>query len=445
MTEHLKQADLAISARWVATVSGDVLENNSVIIDRGKIIDILPTTALAERYRPANLVDLPEQVLLPGLINLHTHAAMSLLRGFADDLPLMTWLEHHIWPAEKRALSERFVHDGTLLGCAEMLAGGVTCFSDMYFYPRAAADAVVQSGMRANLGILVLEFPTAYASDADDYLLKGLEARDNWRSNPLLTTSLAPHAPYTVENRSFEKIMTYAEQLGLGIHTHLHETAGEIAQSLEQYGIRPMQRLAELGVLGPGLVAAHCVHVDEQEMDLLAEYGCHVAHCQTSNLKLASGIAPIASMKQRGVSVGIGTDGAASNNRLDVFAEMRLAALLAKGSTGNAAALPAKTVLQMATLDAARALGLDDRIGSIEIGKYADLTAVRIADPEILPCFDPVSHLVYVTGREHVTHTWVAGDLRYQKLKGQDGVYANIEPAQLKEIVSLWHARLAQH
>ncbi len=445
MTEHLKQADLAISARWVATVSGDVLENNSVIIDQGKIIDILPTTALAERYRPANLVDLPEQVLLPGLINLHTHAAMSLLRGFADDLPLMTWLEHHIWPAEKRALSERFVHDGTLLGCAEMLAGGVTCFSDMYFYPRAAADAVVQSGMRANLGILVLEFPTAYASDADDYLLKGLEARDSWRSNPLLTTSLAPHAPYTVENRSFEKIMTYAEQLGLGIHTHLHETAGEIAQSLEQYGIRPMQRLAELGVLGPGLVAAHCVHVDEQEMDLLAEYGCHVAHCQTSNLKLASGIAPIASMKQRGVSVGIGTDGAASNNRLDVFAEMRLAALLAKGSTGNAAALPAKTVLQMATLDAARALGLDDRIGSIEIGKYADLTAVRIADPEILPCFDPVSHLVYVTGREHVTHTWVAGDLRYQKLKGQDGVYANIEPAQLKEIVSLWHARLAQH
>lgn len=445
MTEHLKQADLAISARWVATVSGDVLENNSVIIDQGKIIDILPTTALAERYRPANLVDLPEQVLLPGLINLHTHAAMSLLRGFADDLPLMTWLEHHIWPAEKRALSERFVHDGTLLGCAEMLAGGVTCFSDMYFYPRAAADAVVQSGMRANLGILVLEFPTAYASDADDYLLKGLEARDSWRSNPLLTTSLAPHAPYTVGNRSFEKIMTYAEQLGLGIHTHLHETAGEIAQSLEQYGIRPMQRLAELGVLGPGLVAAHCVHVDEQEMDLLAEYGCHVAHCQTSNLKLASGIAPIASMKQRGVSVGIGTDGAASNNRLDVFAEMRLAALLAKGSTGNAAALPAKTVLQMATLDAARALGLDDRIGSIEIGKYADLTAVRIADPEILPCFDPVSHLVYVTGREHVTHTWVAGDLRYQKLKGQDGVYANIEPAQLKEIVSLWHARLAQH
>jgi 5-methylthioadenosine/S-adenosylhomocysteine deaminase len=445
MTEHLKQADLAISARWVATVSGDVLENNSVIIDRGKIIDILPTTALAERYRPANLVDLPEQVLLPGLINLHTHAAMSLLRGFADDLPLMTWLEHHIWPAEKRALSERFVHDGTLLGCAEMLAGGVTCFSDMYFYPRAAADAVVQSGMRANLGILVLEFQTAYASDADDYLLKGLEARDSWRSNPLLTTSLAPHAPYTVENRSFEKIMTYAEQLGLGIHTHLHETADEIAQSLEQYGIRPMQRLAELGVLGPGLVAAHCVHVDEQEMDLLAEYGCHVAHCQTSNLKLASGIAPIASMKQRGVSVGIGTDGAASNNRLDVFAEMRLAALLAKGSTGNAAALPAKTVLQMATLDAARALGLDDRIGRIEIGKYADLTAVRIADPEILPCFDPVSHLVYVTGREHVTHTWVAGDLRYQKLKGQDGVYANIEPAQLKEIVSLWHARLAQH
>jgi len=445
MTEHLKKSDLAITARWVATVSGDVLENTSIVVSGGKIIDILPAAQLESRYQSDSNIHLPEHVLMPGLINLHTHAAMSLLRGFADDLPLMTWLQQHIWPAEKQALSERFVRDGTLLGCAEMLAGGVTCFSDMYFYPQAASEAVMQSGMRANLGLVVLEFPTAYANDADDYLLKGLEARDSWRSNPLLTTSLAPHAPYTVENRSFEKIMTYAEQLGLGIHTHLHETAGEISQSLEKYKVRPLQRLAELGVLGPGLVAAHCVHVDEREMDMLAEFGCHVAHCQTSNLKLASGIAPIADLMQRGVGVGIGTDGAASNNRLDIFSEMRLAALLAKGSTGNAAALPAKTVLEMATIDAARALGLDDKIGTIEIGKFADLTAVRIADPELLPCFDPISHLVYVTGREHVTHTWVAGELKYQKLKGQDGVYANIEPAELKEIVTVWHTRLTQH
>lgn len=445
MTKKIIKTELIISARWVVTISGDMLEHVSIVIDGGKIIDILPDGGADELYTADTRVNLPEHVLMPGLINLHTHAAMTLMRGYADDLPLMDWLQNHIWPAEKQALSERFVRDGTLLGCAEMLAGGVTCFSDMYFYPQAAAEAVIQSGMRANLGLLVLEFPTVYASDADDYLLKGLEARDTWRSNQLLTASLAPHAPYTVEDRSFEKIVTYAEQLGLGIHTHLHETSGEIAQSLDKYGVRPIQRLANLGVLGPSLVAAHCVHLEQREIEMLAEFGCHVAHCQTSNLKLASGIAPVVDLLQSGVGVGIGTDGAASNNRLDIFAEMRIAALVAKGSSGDATALPARKALEMATIDAARALGLDDKIGTIEVGKFADLTAIRMTDAELLPCFDPISHLVYVAGREHVTHTWVAGELRYQKLKGQDGIYANIEPSELKEIITVWHSRLTQH
>lgn len=445
MTKQIRKVELVISARWAATISGDVLEHASVVIDDGKIVDVLQASMFDEFYAANISISLPEHVLMPGLINLHTHAAMTLMRGLADDQPLMTWLQSHIWPAEKQALSERFVRDGTLLGCAEMLAGGVTCFSDMYFYPQAVADAVLQSGMRANLGLVILEFPTAYASDADDYLLKGLEARDAWRSSSLLTASLAPHAPYTIENSSFEKILTYAEQLGLGIHTHLHETIDEIMQSLDKHGVRPIQRLADLGVLGPNLIAAHCVHLEPREMEMLAEFGCHVAHCPTSNLKLASGIAPIVELMQNSVGIGIGTDGAASNNRLDMFAEMRLAALLAKGSSGNAAALPAKRALEMATMGAARALGLDDKIGSIEIGKFADLTAVRIADPETLPCFDPVSHLVYVAGREHVTHTWVAGELRYQKLKGQNGVYANIEPAELNEITTLWQSKLTHY
>ncbi len=445
MTKKIIKTELIISARWVVTISGDMLEHASIVIDGGKIIDVLPDGGADELYTADTRVNLPEHVLMPGLINLHTHAAMTLMRGYADDLPLMDWLQNHIWPAEKQALSERFVRDGTLLGCAEMLAGGVTCFSDMYFYPQAAAEAVIQSGMRANLGLLVLEFPTVYASDADDYLLKGLEVRDTWRSNQLLTTSLAPHAPYTVEDRSFEKIVTYAEQLDLGIHTHLHETSGEIAQSLDKYGVRPIQRLANLGVLGPSLVAAHCVHLEQREIEMLAEFGCHVAHCQTSNLKLASGIAPVVDLLQSGVGVGIGTDGAASNNRLDIFAEMRIASLVAKGSSGDATALPARKALEMATIDAARALGLDDKIGTIEVGKFADLTAIRMTDAELLPCFDPISHLVYVAGREHVTHTWVAGELRYQKLKGQDGIYANIEPSELKEIITVWHSRLTQH
>jgi 5-methylthioadenosine/S-adenosylhomocysteine deaminase len=438
------EVDLIIEAKWIATVSGAVLENHSAVINGGIILDVLKQDDCKQRYVSNDLVTLDDHVLLPGLINLHTHAAMSLMRGLADDLPLMVWLQEHIWPAEKQVLSERYVRDGTLLGCAEMLAGGTTCFADMYFYPESIASAAIQAGMRANIGLVVLEFPTAYASDADDYLLKGLDARDVWRSNPLLTASLAPHAPYTVENRTFEKIITYAEQLGLGIHTHLHETQDELTQSIDRYGQRPLKRLMELGVLGPNLIAAHCVHLEPEEMEMLAEFGCHVAHCPASNLKLGSGIARVADLLQHHVNIGIGTDGSASNNRLDMFAEMRLAALLAKGASGDAAVLPAKQALEMATIDAARALGMDDKIGSVEAGKLADLTAVRLDAPETLPCFDPISHLVYVAGHQHVTHTWVAGALRYQKLNGQDGVYANIEPSELKEITTLWRSRLAQ-
>jgi 5-methylthioadenosine/S-adenosylhomocysteine deaminase len=440
----MTNVDLVITAKWIVTVAGDVLEHTGVVIHDGKITDILKQDRIAELYVADVSMALEDHVLMPGLINLHTHAAMSLMRGLADDLPLMTWLQNHIWPAEKHVLSERFVRDGSLLGCAEMLAGGTTCFADMYFYPLSVAEAAMQAGMRANIGLVVLEFPTSYASDADDYLLKGLEARDSWRNHSLLSTSLAPHAPYTVENQSFEKILTYAEQLGLGIHTHLHETKDEVAQSVDQYGVRPLQRLANLGLLGPSFLAAHCVHLEPQEMEMLAEFGCHVAHCPASNLKLASGMAPVTDLLGAGVNVGIGTDGSASNNRLDMFAEMRLAALLEKGRSGNAAAMPAHQALEMATLGAARALGLDDKIGSIEIGKFADLTAVRIADVQTLPCYDPVSHLVYAAGREHVTHTWVAGELRYQKLNGHDGVYANIEPSELKEITTGWQSRLAQ-
>ncbi|MDP2247085.1 MAG: amidohydrolase family protein, partial [Nitrosomonadales bacterium] len=287
MTKEIINVDLVITAKWVVTITGDLLSCASVVIDDGKIIDILELADFHQRYAANMNVALDEHMLMPGLINLHTHAAMTLMRGLADDLPLMTWLQSHIWPAEKQVLSERYVRDGTLLGCAEMLAGGTTCFADMYFYPQAVADAAMQAGMRANIGLVVLEFPTSYASDADDYLLKGLDARDAWRNHPLLTASLAPHAPYTVENRSFEKILTYAEQLGLGIHTHLHETTDEIAGSLDQYGVRPLQRLADIGVLGPNFFAAHCVHLEPTEVEMLAEYGCHVAHCPASNLKLA--------------------------------------------------------------------------------------------------------------------------------------------------------------
>lgn len=441
------QVDIAINARWVIPVNpkGVVLEDTAVVIDNGRVIDLLPIDQLAARYQPAQIIALDEHALIPGLINLHTHAGMTLMRGLADDLPLMQWLNEHIWPAEKKVISERFVRDSTLLGCAEMLAGGITCFNEMYFYPQAAAEAVNQAGIRANLGLIVLEFPTGYAHDADDYLQKGLNARDNWRSQSLISASLAPHAPYTISDETFGKVLTYADQLGIGIHTHIHETQDEIAQGAAQHGVRPLKRLANLGLLGPNLVAAHCVHLQPEEMGLLVEYGCHVAHCPASNLKLASGIAPVADFLIKGVNVGIGTDGAASNNRLDMFAEMRLAALLAKGVSGNASALPAMQALEMATLNGAKALCMEEKIGSIEQGKMADLTAVRIADLEGMPCFDPISHLVYVAERRDVSHVWVGGELRYQKLAGQNGVYANMEPSELKEIIEVWQPTLNQY
>lgn len=435
-------ADLVIEARWIATVASmqPILESHSVIVQAGVIVDLLPISAARQKYTGSTLVSLDDHVLIPGLINLHTHAAMSLMRGIADDLPLMAWLDKHIWPAEQAVVSEHYVKNATLLACAEMLSGGITCFNDMYFYPQATAMTASEVGMRANLGLIVLEFPSAYASDADDYLQKGFVAHDSWRNNPLISSSIAPHAPYTVSNQTFEKVITYAEQLGLGIHTHLHETRDEVAHSEAQYGLRPLQRLAEFGLLGPNLVAAHGVHLLNNEIEMLAEYGCHVAHCPSSNLKLASGIAPVAQLLAQGVNVGLGTDGAASNNRLDIFAEMRLSALLAKGVSGDATVIPAHQALEMATINAAKALGLDHKIGSIEVGKLADLAAVKLSDLATNPCYDPISHLVYTCGREQVTHTWVAGELRYS-----NGVYANIEPLELKEIINTWQPKLRQH
>jgi len=435
----MQNVDLLIESRWIATTDTDLglLEHHAVAVDAGKIVEILSISSARIKYSASTIVCLDEHVLIPGLINVHTHAAMSLMRGIADDQPLMRWLNDYIWPIERAITSEQYVYDGTLLACAEMLSGGVTCFNDMYFYPKATAAAVAKMGMRANLGLVVLEFPTVYAADADDYLQKGFESHDIWRDNPLISSSFAPHAPYTVSNQTFEKIITYADQLNVGIHTHLHETRDEITQSEAQFGNRPIQRLMEIGLLGPHLLAAHCVHLLSSEIDLLAEFGCHIAHCPSSNLKLGSGIAPISQLLKQKVNVSLGTDGSASNNRLDMFAEMRLCALLAKGQSEDATSVSANQALQMVTMNAAKALGLDDKIGSITVGKYADLTAVKLSDLNISPYYDPISHLVYTCGRENVSHTWVAGELRYSQ-----GVYASIEPLELREIIQIWQSKI---
>jgi 5-methylthioadenosine/S-adenosylhomocysteine deaminase len=428
--------DLLIEPGWVIPIepAGAVLEGHALAVDQGRIVALLPADQAVERFQPRQHLRLPGQVLLPGLVNLHTHAAMSLLRGYADDLPLMRWLQERIWPAEAKVMSAAFVRDGTFLAAWEMLRSGITCFNDMYFFPGAAAEAVSDAGIRAVLGITVIDFPSAYAADADDYLDKGLAVRDAWRDKPLLHFSLAPHAPYTVSDRTFERVATLAAQLDLPVHLHLHETQAEIDESQQRHGIRPIRRLQRLGLLGPNLIAVHAVHLQPGEIDLLAETGCAVAHCPTSNMKLASGMAPVTELVAAGVRVGLGTDGAASNNRLDILQEMRHAALLAKTASGDATSLAAHRVLRMATLDGAAALGLDDSLGSLMPGKWADLCTVRLNDWITQPCYDPASHLVYVAGREQVSHVWVAGQLRLH-----DGLPVGPGAEKLNEIANSWH------
>jgi 5-methylthioadenosine/S-adenosylhomocysteine deaminase len=403
--------ELLISARWIVPVepAGAVLHDHAVAVSGGRIEALLPAVEARARFAGREEVALQNHVLIPGLVNAHTHAAMSLMRGLADDLPLRRWLQERIWPAEAQHVSPDFVRDGTLLACAEMLLGGVTTFSDMYFFPEAALQAALAAGMRSAHGMIVIEFPSAYASDADDYLRKGLDLRDRYGSEPLASFCFAPHAPYTVSDESLKKISTLAAELDAPVHIHLHETREEIERSVAEHGVRPLERMARLGLLGPTLIAVHCVHLEPQEIEALARHGCSVVHCPSSNLKLASGFAPVQALVEAGVNVALGTDGAASNNRLDLFQEMRMAALLAKGVSGDAQALPAQAALRAATLAGARALGIAERTGSIVPGKAADLVAVELRAPSLVPMYDPVSHLVYAAGREDVSHVWIAG------------------------------------
>ncbi len=414
-----------------------VLDDHAVLLRGNRIADVLPTSDALARYPEAARLELADHVLTPGLVNLHTHSAMALMRGLADDLPLMTWLKSHVWPAEAKHVSADFVRDGTLLACAEMLRSGVTCFNDMYFFPRAAAEAVDRTGLRAAIGMIAVEFPTAYAADAEDYLRKGLEVRDEFRDHPRLSFCMAPHAPYTVSDRTFEKVLMLADQTNVPIHLHLHETLEELSQSVADFGLRPLARLQRLGLLNPGLIAVHMVHLTEEEIALCAQYGVSIAHCPTSNLKLGSGIAPIAHFAAAGINVGLGTDGAASNNRLDLLGEVRLAALLAKGTSMQATALPAHEALAMATLNGAKALGLDHEIGSIAVGKAADLVALDLSSIETSPCYDVVSHLVYACGREHVTHVWVDGELLLEERR-----LTRLDEAAVRANALQWRDRL---
>jgi 5-methylthioadenosine/S-adenosylhomocysteine deaminase len=403
--------DLLINSRWIIPVVPEnrVFENCALAIDQQKIVGIYPQAEATSKFDPASVVDLADHILMPGLVNAHGHAAMSLLRGYADDLPLQPWLEEHIWPVEARVLSAEFVADGTNLAMAEMIKTGTTCFADMYFFADTVAEQVQRSGMRSQIGFTVFDFPTAGGKDPDDYIHKGLQLRDTYKGDGLIKIACAPHAPYTVGDETMRRIATYANELDMPVHIHCHETAQEVADSLKLYGCRPLQRLDDLGVLLPQTQLVHITQIDDEDIRLIQDNNCHVVHCPESNLKLASGFCPVGKLIDAGINVAIGTDGAASNNDLDLFGELKTAALLAKAVADDASVLDAHAALRMATINGAKALGWDDQIGSLEAGKSADMIAVEISSLSQKPLYNPASQLVYSNAGSQVTHSWVAG------------------------------------
>jgi len=431
--------DLIVAPRWLIPVepADTVLTDHVVAIANGKILAIAERDHARANWPETEWQERPEHVLIPGLINTHTHAPMTLLRGYADDLPLELWLGEHIWPAEQRWAGPEFVRDGADLAILEMIRGGTTCFHDMYLFPNEVAAVAAERGIRAIASVIVIEAPTAWATTVDEYLDRGLEVHDLYREHPLIDTSFGPHAPYTVSDTAIERIVTLANQLDMIIQMHVHETAAEVSQAVAATGMRPLARLDKLGALSPLLTAVHMTDLETNEIELLKERGVSVIHCPESNMKLASGFCPVTDLTAAGINVAVGTDGAASNNDLDMFGEMRTAALLAKLQSGDAGSIPAAKALQMATLNGARALGLDNETGSLVAGKSADMVCVSLATPACQPVHNALSQLVYSATRDQVTDVWVAG----RQLYGADD-FLTADAPEVMERANAWLKRM---
>ena len=432
--------DTLIHARWLIPVDTEtVLDNYSLAIRGGDIAAILPQQQARAELKANETLELPDHALIPGFVNAHTHAAMSLFRGLADDLPLMDWLQKHIWPAEAQWVGPEFMRDGVALSIAEMIRGGTTCFNDMYFFPNETARVAKDAGMRACIGLVIIDFATAWAQNADEYIDKGLALHDKLRGEPLLTTAFAPHAPYTVSDAPLKRLRMLADEIDIPIHMHIHETAHEVEQGISQHGMRPLARLHGLGYLDHKLMAVHMTQLTDDEIRLVGANGVHVMHCAESNLKIASGMCPVHKLQQAGANVCIGTDGAASNNDQDMLGELRTAALLAKGVSGDPTAVPALTALRMATLNGAKALGLDERIGSLTVGKAADIAAINLSALSAQPVYDPVSQIVYAGNRDHVSDVWVAG----RRLLN-NGRLTTLDETMLRARAREWRAKISR-
>ncbi len=434
--------DLIIKARWIIPVVPEnrLLERCALAIHQGEIIAIIPNDEAERRFNAHETIILDNHILIPGLINAHGHGAMSLLRGYADDQPLHAWLNDHIWPTENRWVSEEFVRDGTMLAMAEMIKTGTTCFADMYFHPEQAAQACLDAKMRSQISFPIFDFATAGGIDSDDYFSKGLALHDNLRGNPLVHIAFGPHAPYTVSDEPLQKIAVLAQEMDMPVQIHLHETVPEIEESLKQYGKRPIQRLVDLGLLSPLTQCVHMTQISDDDIIALQQTGAHVIHCPESNLKLASGFCPVNKLLQAGINVALGTDGAASNNDLDLFSELKTAALLAKAVANDATALSAHAALRMATLNGAKALGLDEKVGSLEVGKAADITAIDLSNLSMQPLYNPASQLIYTHSGQCVSHVWVAG-----KALLSAGQLQTLDEREILGKANWWRKQIATH
>jgi 5-methylthioadenosine/S-adenosylhomocysteine deaminase len=434
-----REVDAIIHAKWLIpmTETGLILRDHCLVIQQQLIREILPSAEVGKVYRSKEIYRLDEHVLIPGLINAHGHAAMTMLRGYADDLELKPWLEDRIWPAEGRWVNEEFVRDGTELALAEMLLAGTTAFTDMYFFPDFAAKAALKANMRAHLASPVLDFPTVWAKDPDEYIHKAMSLHDQYKNNEHITVGFGPHATYTVSDKPMQTLATYASELDIAIHMHVHETANEVQEAVQKNGTRPLRHLEELGLLIPNLQCVHMTQLEADEISLLADRGASVVHCPASNMKLASGLCPVTALLEAGVTVALGTDGCASNNELNMLNEMRLAALLGKIASGDAASPSAWDVLKMATVNGAELMGLSEQIGTLESGKYADITAINLDRINSTPVYDPVSTLVYSTQSSQVSHVWVAGQLNVK-----NGELLSLDIQHLQDKAKHWAEKI---
>lgn len=429
------EADFLIHPKWLVpmTQKGLILTGHSMVIRGNKIIAIGDTESLKKAFTAKQEITLENHLLIPGLINAHGHSPMTLFRGFADDLPLQPWLEEKIWPAESRWVSEAFVADGAALAIAEMLRSGTTSFTDMYFFPDEIAKKAVEANIRTLLASPVLDFPTVFAQDADEYIRKATELNDRYKNNNLIQVAFGPHAPYTVSDQPLQHISTLANELDIPIHIHVHENVQEVEESVANTGMRPLERLEQLGLVSQLLQCVHATQLNDEEIELLANAAVSIIHCPSSNANLSSGLCRTQDILDAGINLCLGTDGAASNNELNMINEMRQSALQGKISADNAAATSAWDVMTMATVNGAKAMGMEESLGTLEAGKLADCVAIDLDYLNSQPVYDPVSTLVYSVQSQQVSHVWVDG-----KLNVENGKLLSLDPAELIAKASDW-------